>query len=320
LFGKAGFMVRQKQTQLWRWFLVIPYCLWFAIAPVAVADNYNPVMQQVQTHLMVQGFEPGPLNGVANNRTTRALLSFQQMANLPLTGTLDRLTLVRLAISLSEQQTPPVQNWQPLPTQVQLNHLLAVNAYSDYAANAPGVNLNIPGLILLAAMQQSATTYGSYRPGQFGHHYWGYQAVTACLKESHFGNDWSDLAIHYFCQMAKPAACYSMALSGKNTSGVPLSRIHAYASCVKGELPGSAAFTWVAQYQPLQFQFVMFGQAHAFNHAQEQAVINTFYGVKHPNDYNECRQKRPRRAIDPTDGSHCQANKIFQHPLVGVGF
>jgi hypothetical protein len=73
----------------------------------------------------------------------------------------------------------------------------------------------------------------------------------------------------------------------------------------------------VTKTQPQIFQYVMFGQTHAFNHEQEQAIINAFYGVKNPADPKECRLKRPRRTEDPTDGTHCLVNKTMQQRLVG---
>jgi hypothetical protein len=73
----------------------------------------------------------------------------------------------------------------------------------------------------------------------------------------------------------------------------------------------------VTKTQPQIFQYVMFGQTHAFNHEQEQAIINAFYGVKNPADATECRLKRPRRTEDPTDGTHCLVNKTMHQRLVG---
>ena len=62
-------------------------------------------------------------------------------------------------------------------------------------------------------------------------------------------------------------------------------------------LPNGNDFSFVAKTQPLIFQYVMFGQTHAFNHEQEQAIINAFYGVKNPADRGECRLK-----MTPADG------------------
>jgi hypothetical protein len=64
---------------------------------------------------------------------------------------------------------------------------------------------------------------------------------------------------------------------------------------------------------------VMLGQTHAFNHEQEQAIINAFYGVTNPADRKECSLKRPRRTEDPTDGTHCLVNKTMAVTLVGRG-
>jgi hypothetical protein len=82
-------------------------------------------------------------------------------------------------------------------------------------------------------------------------------------------------------------------------------------------LPKASDFAFVTQTQPQIFQYVMLGQTHAFNHEQEQAIINAFYGVKNPADRRECQLKRPRRTEDPTDGTHCLVNKTMSQRLVG---
>jgi hypothetical protein len=282
--------------------------------------DYNPVTQQAQTNLTAQGFNPGELDGILNSDTTAAIVAFQDTVGLPITGMLDSSTLNKLAITLSDDKTPPVQDWQSIPTQEEIDLLVATSAYADYAANAPGVNLDIPGLAILAAMNQSADAFGSRRAGQSKHTDQGYKAMSSCLKTRYVGEHWSDLALHYYCQMSLPRACYTSAVLGRSTRGVQLSRTNAYAGCANGQLTRSAGFAWVVKNQPLVFQFVMFGQTHAFNHEQEQAVINTFYGVVHPDDPNECRLKRPRRSNDPIDGTHCLANKTMVQRLVGNGF
>jgi allophanate hydrolase subunit 2 len=100
---------------------------------------------------------------------------------------------------------------------------------------------------------------------------------------------------------------------------VKLPRPKAYQGCAAGTLPQAADFSFVAQTQPQIFQYVMFGQTHAFNHEQEQAIINAFYDVKNPADRRECRLKRPRRTEDPSDGTHCLVNKTMAVRLVGKG-
>ncbi|SJM96286.1 exported hypothetical protein [Crenothrix polyspora] len=285
---------------------------------VDFAAGYNPVTQQAQTNLTAQGFSPGLLDGILSSETLGAILAFQDMTGLPVTGVLDNATLAKLAITTDD--TPPVQNWHPIPTQDEIDLLVATSAYADYVANAPGVNLDIPGLAILDAMNQSADAFGGRRPGQPMHTDRGYKAVSACLKTGNSATHWSDLTLHYYCQMSLPRACYSSAIGHKSAEDVQLSRTTAYEGCAKGELAWSSEFNWVVKNQPLVFQFVMFGQTHAFNHEQEQAVINTFYGVKYPGDPEECRLKRPRRANDPVDGSHCLANKTMLKSLVGKGF
>lgn len=281
---------------------------------VGFAFGYSPVIQQVQTNLTAQGFDPGVLDGVMADRTMAAIEDFQSKSNLPVTGKLDDVTLDKLAIRLTIDKTKPVQDWQPLPSQAEIDTMVAENAYADYVAYAPGVNLNIPGRAILEAMNQSADTFGSRRVGQARHTYKGYKALSVCLKTEDSTSHWSDLVLHYYCQMSLPRVCYSAALTE-----LVLSRESAYAGCARGEFAKSADFSWVVKNQPLVFQYVMFGQAHAFNHEQAQAVINTFYGVVHPNDPRECRLKRPRRSNDPLDGTHCLVDKVMLKKLVGNG-
>jgi Putative peptidoglycan binding domain len=296
-----------------------------ALSEVAQAAGYNPVTQQAQSKLATLGHDPGPLDGVAGAATKKAVQAFQQQSGLPETGNLDPATLEKLGIGTSVDKANSVADWIPAPTQDQLDMLMAKSAndpgspYTDYRPNAPAANMELPGAAILAAMNTSADIFGSRRAGQPKHTDQGYKYVTGCLKTNFAPTDWSDIAIHYYCQMSKPRACYTYALSGKSTRGVELSRLRAYQGCAAGTLPQSADFSFVAKTQPQIFQYVMFGQTNAFNHEQEQAIINAFYGVKDPADRNECRVKRPRRTEDPIDGTHCLVNKTMTVKLAGKG-
>jgi hypothetical protein len=222
-------------------------------------------------------------------------------------------------------QVNTVSDWRPVPAQDELDKLVAnpVNdpkaSYTDYRPEAPEANLDLPGAAILAAMNRSADTFGSRAAGRPKHTDQGYKYLTGCLKTNFAPTNWSDIAIHYYCQMSKPRACYTYALSGKSTGGVKYPRPRAYQGCAAGTLPKAADFAFVTKTQPLIFQYVMFGQTNAFNHEQEQAIINAFYGVKNPADPKECRLKRPRRTEDPKDGTHCLVNKTMAIKLVGKG-
>ena len=78
-------------------------------------------------------------------------------------------------------------------------------------------------------------------------------------------------------------------------------------------------FKWIDDNQADIFKYIMFSQVYAFNLEQQQAVINSFYGVQDPYDYNECRQKRPVRAIDLSDGSHCLWLKAYNQTPRDIG-
>jgi hypothetical protein len=304
---------------------VLP-CLLIAVglglSQAAHAAAYNPVTQQAQSKLAALGHDPGPLDGIAGGGTRRGVLSFQRQSGLPQTGVLDPATLEKLGIGTSVDKANAVADWIPVPAQDELDKLVAKRAndpsspYTDYRENAPAANLDLPGAAILAAMNTSADTYGSRRAGQPKHTDEGYKNLTGCLKTTFAPTHWPDIAIHYYCQMSLPRACYTYALSGKST-GEKLPRPRAYQGCAAGRLPNGDDFAFVAKTQPQIFQYVMFGQTHAFNHEQEQAIINAFYGVKNPADRSECRQKRPLRTEDPTDGTHCLVNKTMGTRLVG---
>jgi len=311
-------------THLTRWTLLpcLMLTVGLGLSQAAQAAGYSPVAQQAQSKLAALGINPGPLDGVAGGGTRTAVQTFQQQNGLPPTGNLDPATLDKLGIGTAVDKVSAVADWIPVPTQDDLNKLTAQginnpsSPYTDYRPNAPAANLDLPGAAILAAMNTSADIFGSRGPGQPGHTDQGYKYLTECLKTNYAPTHWPDIAIHYYCMMSKPRACYTYALSGKST-GVKLPRPRAYQGCAAGRLQQAGDFVFVTKTQPLVFQYVMFGQTHAFNHEQEQAIINAFYGVRNPADPNECRLKRPRRTEDPGDGTHCLVNKTMNRRLVG---
>lgn len=289
------------------------------------AAGYNPVTQQAQSKLAALGDDPGPLDGALGPRTTAAIRAFQKRSALPENGLLDAATLEKLGIGVSLEKVRAVADWTATPTQEQIDKLAAPvnsasNAYADYRPNAPAAGLALPGAAILAAMNQSADLFGSRAAGQPRHTDQGFKYMRECLKTNYAPTHWSDITIHYYCQMSKPRACYTYALSGKSTpAGVKYPRTAAYGGCAAGRLKQAGDFTYVARTQPLVFQYVMLGQTHAFDHEQEQAIINAFYGVTNPADRTECARKRPRRTEDPTDGTHCLVNKTMSKRLFGKG-
>jgi hypothetical protein len=297
-----------------------------ALSAPAVAGGYNPVIQQAQTKLAATGHDPGLLDGVAGAKTVLAIKDFQKQSQLPETGVLDAATLEKLGIGVSTDKVNAVVDWIAVPTQEELDKLAAnpVNdpkfPYTDYRPNAPAASLDLPGASILKAMNASADIFGSRAAGQPQHTDQGFKYMAECLKTNYAPRHWSDITIHYYCQMSKPRACYTYALSGKSTPpGVKYPRTSAYRGCAQGRLTKAADFAFVAKTQPLVFQYAMFGQTHAFNHEQEQAIINAFYGVRNPADRRECQLKRPRRTEDPNDGTHCLVDKTMAIRLVGKG-
>jgi hypothetical protein len=315
-------MANSARNTLLTWTMIM---IGLALPDPSQAAGYNSITQQAQSVLANRGFDPGTLDGIAGNNTKKAVLAFQTRSGLPETGILDPATLEKLGIGISVAKFDAIADWRPAPAQDELDSLVAKQAndanapYTDYRPNAPSANLDLPGAAILAALNNSADVFGSRRAGEPNHTDQGYNYLTGCLKTGFAPTDWSDITIHYYCQMSKPRACYTYALSGKSTGGIKLSRPKAYQGCAAGKLPQADDFSFVTKTQPQIFQYVMFGQTNAFNHEQEQAIINAFYGVKDPADRNECRLKRPRRTEDPTDGTHCLVNKTMTTPLAGKG-
>lgn len=126
--------------------------------------------------------------------------------------------------------------------------------------------------------------------------------------ESCLGNTaahWSDLIIHYYCQHGYARSCYT----GNARNGVARDKL--VDSC-----KADNEFKWIVNskfdsggktYDHVEvFNYVMRSQTFAFDLKQENDLINRFYKVSG----TSC-SKRPRRGIDPTDGTHCQANKTI---------
>ncbi|MEP2030663.1 MAG: peptidoglycan-binding domain-containing protein [Paracoccaceae bacterium] len=289
----------------------------------APADaRYSAVVHQAQSQLAEQGYDPGVLDGFMGRNTSKAILSYQAGNGLTETGELDNATLDSLSIGVAVGPSVVVENWRSVPTQAEIDQLMATinsptNAYSDYRPKAPAASLDLPGLAILDAMNISADTYGGRAPGNPNFTQQGLKALAGCLKTTHYPDHWSDITVHYYCQMSLPRRCFTNALAGKSTGGRKLARPRAYAGCVNGQLADAGDFQFVPTTQPLIFQYVMFAQTHAFDHQQEQAIINTFYGIDDPTDRNECKRKRPRRTEDPSDGTHCLVDKEMNRKLFG---
>lgn len=83
------------------------------------------------------------------------------------------------------------------------------------------------------------------------------------------------------------------------------------------EKTGHEAFQWITASQERSelFRYMMDAPTFGFSMEDQQDVINAFWRVKNPADPQECLEKRPRRAIDPTDGSHCKYEKTYSEPM-----
>lgn len=304
---------------VWIAFWMVP-AIWFMTTNVEA--RYVAVVHQAQTQLAAAGHDPGVLDGAMGRNTAHAITAYQAEMELEQTGKLDSATLQSLAIGTDAGLA--VADWRGVPDKAEIDALSKPindpnNPYSDYRRFAPAAGLDLPGLAILSAMNRSADLFGSRSPGHPKHSKQGLKLLRGCLKTTHFPDHWSDITVHYYCQMSLPRKCYTNALAGKSTRGVKLARTRAYAGCAKGRLADSEPFQWVTKSQPEIFRYLMFAQTHAFKHDQEQAVINAFYGVEDPENRTECKRKRPVRTEDPRDGTHCLVDKAMRRKLVGRG-
>lgn len=293
-----------------------------------MASGYNPIHHQVQTILAADGYYSGKIDGELGKVTSNAIVKYQKKQGLTSTGQLDAETLAKLGVGVDPAKVKSVIDWRALPTQSELDKILAnpINdpafPFTDYRRNAPAANLDLPGAAILQAMNASADKFGSRAPGLPNHTPAGYKHLENCLVTPSKPTHWSDLTIHYYCQMSLPRRCYTYETSGDrpvpSKSKTLSPRTQAYKECAANKFSYAKDFAvWVVKDQALVFQYVMFGQTHAFNHEQEQAIINAFYGVTDPTDKVECAAKRPRRTEDPTDGTHCLVDKTMTIPLIG---
>ena len=229
-----------------------------------------------------------------------------------------------MKIGTSPDLVNHLENWRDVPTASEIAQLTKTAGhsgnghYANYAAHAPGGGLDLPGQALLDAMNRSADQFGTRRAGEPNHTDQGHKEMLGCLTTGYAPTHWSDITLHYYCQLSySTRACYTGASAGATTGGTKYSRTDAFTGCSQNKLPRSDDFQWVASDQPLIFQYLMFAQTNAFKHDQEQAIINAFYGVKNPADKNECNEKRPRRTEDPKYGNHCLVNKVMSPGLIG---
>jgi hypothetical protein len=154
--------------------------------------------------------------------------------------------------------------------------------------------------------------------------------IEACLGNT--AEHWSDMMIHYYCQYGQARSCYTNTIRGKaqgiqanTTMDTPTKiaalqkiRLETWTEC-EATAATDEEWKWLVDNQAQVFQYVMNSQTFAFSDEQQQAVINKFYRINDPSDKGECALKRPRRAIDPTDGTHCMSKKIYSPAMTSVG-
>jgi hypothetical protein len=188
---------------------------------------------------------------------------------------------------------------KPQPIQVAEWGALTLPSPNDYNTDTNGPtatspNNDLAGKTVLQAMYDVRDTFQTDVPAHVTKtqlNNISKSTVSSCLANTAY--HWSDIVLHYYCQHGYARSCYTANAAG--------GRIKAHDTCKT-----DTHFKWIDDNQADIFKYIMFSQVYAFNLEQQNAVINSFYGVQDPYDFNECRQKRPVRAIDPRDGSHCQ--------------
>jgi peptidoglycan hydrolase-like protein with peptidoglycan-binding domain len=73
----------------------------------ASPDPYVELVKRAQIALHLQGYDPGPVNGLNEGRSQAALAQFQLSRNLPASGSLDDRTLAELGIA---REVPDEEN------------------------------------------------------------------------------------------------------------------------------------------------------------------------------------------------------------------
>jgi hypothetical protein len=196
----------------------------------------------------------------------------------------------------------------------------------------PAGRLRLAMQDVLAAMEQTRATFHRALPSDVtptARNTVEEDDVAMCLGNT--AEHWSDITIHYYCQHGDLRYCYTDGVRSRSQAiadDASLSpdakkaalagvRRATFTDCASRAKPGDE-WEWLLAHQGSVFQYVMFSQTYAFDMADQQRVINRFYRIEHPEDRDECLAKRPRRAIDPTDGTHCLVDKTFTTALHGA--
>jgi hypothetical protein len=128
--------------------------------------------------------------------------------------------------------------------------------------------------------------------------YWGHP-VNEKLRQDCLNNlvpEWSDLMFHYYCQIGAARKCFTLQAKdqGRTLGGYTTS----YEICKDDH-----DFKWLSRNQADIFRYIMFtvGDPEAFNQADQDEVINEFYGVT---SAANCKL-RPRRNAPPNPEFPC---------------
>jgi hypothetical protein len=159
---------------------------------------------------------------------------------------------------------------------------------------------------VLKAMVQIRSTYNVNK-----------STIQACLDNNVL--KWSDIVIHYYCQLPGQnpdmRMCFTYSVQGISPY-MKRTYEEAYDFCVYDGNAGSTATTyntsmmngplkWVAENQGNVFKYIMFSEVNTFSALDQQKVINKFYDVDNPKNTSDCQKRMKRKNNSSPFGAHC---------------
>jgi hypothetical protein len=239
--------------------------------------------------------------------------------------------------SAPDAESMAVDDWRTVPNQGEIDKLMkgdfsdpAYANYRDYSTcdvspvlcREETGRMPLPGNAIVDAMRDNQKLFGIDDSNPFSY-------VEDCLQSPEILHSWNDIQAHYICTFStesKVRLCFTAALSSAWSGSK--NRLRAFEVCsghgsdrdideieshVQGfsEMVEKFKANVVQRKQSEIFQFIMFASTWAFERAQEQTTINTFYGIVNPNNPDDCG-RRPLRQEDLSNKKHCLANKSYR--------
>ncbi|MEZ4742246.1 MAG: hypothetical protein R3B45_07350 [Bdellovibrionota bacterium] len=167
--------------------------------------------------------------------------------------------------------------------------------------------------------------------------------IEGCLSNN--ANHWSDLTLHFYCQLGYARICYTEYIRHQageiakltdpkeQAAALKSLRVDAFESCMDELKEDKKKFytqewEWIrdakVNYEGKEYQFasifeyIMTSSTFMFNLADEQKVLNAFYRAD--STLKDCESLRPRRFIDSkVENMHCQLSKSHEIKLEPKG-